>query len=81
MSCDTLGGALPITSMQTNICTRSDECANNRKITTFGSNGQRRVKNIIITMNIRIRLRTEQCLHSFHIPASHVIHECSTSLC
>ena len=80
MTCDALGGTLPITSVQTNIRTGSNECTNNRKTTTLDSNGERRVKRIVIAVNIRVSFSTEQCLHSLHMSASHCIHECSASL-
>jgi len=57
--CDTFGSHLSITSMQANICPRRHKGANNRKITTFGSNRKRRVENIVITMNVRIGLGTK----------------------
>ena len=53
---DALGGASGTSTIQPDIGPGSNQCANNRKITTLGSDDEWGAKSIVITMNIRVCL-------------------------
>ena len=80
VTCDALGGALSVSSVQADIRTGSNKCAHNRKIAPFCCNGEWHIENVVITVNIRVSLRAEQCLHNSRMTTSYGIHECCVSL-
>ena len=80
VTCDALCGELRVAAVQADIRACSDECPDNCKAAVARCQRQWCVESVVVTVNVRVSLGAQECLHRLGVTAAHRIHQGGVSL-